>query len=63
MQALGMADDLLDERVYGDIQRFARLVTAIEDLLSQTVAGIAKLGRQVVAAQVELRPARSRWRS
>ena len=54
MRGFGLADHLRHQRVDGDVERFAGLVAAGENLVGEPVAGIVDLADEVAAAQLEL---------
>ena len=58
MRGFGLADDLGDQRVDGDVERFGSLVAAVEDLGRQPVAGLVDLADQIAAAQLQFQQQR-----
>src|SRR6266478_2115879 len=58
VRGLGLADDLLHQRVHGHVQRIAGLVAGTDDLGCQAVAGFIDLADQIAAAQLKFQQQR-----
>jgi hypothetical protein len=53
VRGLGLADDLGDQRIHGNIERLAGLVAGGEDVGGEAIAGFVDLVDEVAAAQLE----------
>ncbi len=53
VRGFGLAHDLRHQRVDGDVQRFAGLVAAGEDIRREAIAGFIDLAHEIAAAQFE----------
>ena len=58
VRGFGLADDLRHQRVDGDVERFAGLVAAGQDLGREAIAGIVDLADEIAAAQFEFQQER-----
>ncbi len=54
VRGFGLADDLRDQRVDGNVKRVAGLVSAGEDTGCQAIAGFVDLAHQIATAQFKL---------